>query len=85
MKMQTQALVVASLAAAAALSEPGSASARGYRYTEAVSCAPAPSSIYFYPAPNWDPFFRRPDYVARIYTNCGPVAERSNTVISVRY
>lgn len=75
-----------------AIAATGSAEARHLRRhigaaypIDASACTePGPRPIYIYPAPNWEPFFRRHVYRYGPILVCDPVLRASN-VISVRY
>lgn len=69
----------------------GSAEARHLRHAGGAyavnvsACSePGPRPIAIYPAPNWEPFFRRHVYRYGPILICDPVLQASN-VISVRY
>ena len=68
----------------------GSAEARHLRYAGAYAVSagacsePGPRPIAIYPAPNWEPFFRRHVYRYGPILICEPVLQATN-VISVRY
>ena len=80
----TASLVLGATAMAAA----GSAEARHLRHAYAVNAGactePGPRPIYIYPAPNWEPFFRRHVYRYGPILICDPALQTTN-VISVRY
>jgi hypothetical protein len=76
---------------ATAIAATGSAEARHLRHAggpyalSAAACSePGPRSTYIYPAPNWEPFFRRHVYRYGPILICEPVLQ-TTTVISVRY
>ena len=76
---------------ATAMAATGSAEARHLRHAggayavNAGACSePAPRPIYIYPAPNWEPFFRRHVYRYGPIVVCDPVVQATH-VISVRY
>ena len=75
----------------AAIAAAGSAEARHLRRAggayaiDASAChEPGPRPIAIYPAPNWEPFFRRHVYRYGPILICDPMLQTS-TVISVRY
>jgi hypothetical protein len=83
----TASLILGTTAIAAA----GSAEARHLRHAggayaaSAGACSePGPRLIGIYPAPNWEPFFRRHVYRYGPILICDPVLQATN-VISVRY
>ena len=87
LKLCLSTLLVLGTSAAATLN---SAEARHYRHpaesvpVEAI-CSLPPPALYIYPAPNWEPFFRRHVYrYGPVYTLCPGAVETTN-VISVRY
>jgi hypothetical protein len=58
---------------------------RGYVVSEASCSLVPPASLYIFPAPNWEAFFRRHVYrYGPIYSSCDAAAESTN-VVSVRY
>lgn len=62
-----------------------SAQAGRYYVPSTALCPIAPSTLYIYPAANWEPFFRRHYYrYGPIYTICAGVTPVGN-VISVKY
>ena len=75
---------------ATAIAASGSAEARHLRhagavYVNAAACSePGPRPINIYPAPNWEPFFRRHVYRYGPILICDPLVQATN-VISVRY
>ena len=81
-------LTAALVLGATAMAATSSAEARHLRHAYAVSAGaciePGPRPIYIYPAPNWEPFFRRHVYRYGPILVCEPVLQATN-VISVRY
>jgi len=73
---------------AAAITTAGSAEARHLRHVHAVTAGacsePGPRPLLIYPAPNWEPFFRRHVYRYGPILVCEPVLQ-ATPVISVRY
>ena len=76
---------------ATAIAATGSAEARHLRHAggayavNAGTCSePGPRPTYIYPAPNWEPFFRRHVYRYGPILICDPLLQATN-VISVRY
>ena len=76
---------------ATAIAATGSAEARHLRHAggayavSAAACTePGPRPTYVYPAPNWEPFFRRHVYRYGPIVICDPLVQATN-VISVRY
>ena len=77
---------------ATAIAATGSAEARHLRHAgggayavNAGACSdPAARLTYIYPAPNWEPFFRRHVYRYGPILICDPALQTTN-VISVRY
>lgn len=49
-----------------------------------LHCVVAEPGPYYFPAPDWGPFFRRVKHVGPIYRYCGAASER-RAVISVKY
>jgi hypothetical protein len=71
----------------AAMAGTGSAEARHLRHYAVAPGActePGPRPTYIYPAPNWEPFFRRHVYRYGPILVCEPVLQATD-VISVRY
>ena len=75
---------------ATAIAATGTAEARHLRHAgayavNAAACTePGPRPIFIYPAPNWEPFFRRHVYRYGPIVICDQVVQATN-VISVRY
>jgi len=74
-----------------AIAATGSAEARhlrhaggAYAVTAGACSDPGPRPTYIYPAPNWEPFFRRHVYRYGPILICEPVLQATH-VISVRY
>lgn len=86
---RTKPILTASLIlGAAAITATSSAEARHVRHVYAVSAGacsePGPRPLAIYPAPNWEPFFRRHYYRYGPILICQPVLQ-ATPVISVRY
>jgi hypothetical protein len=88
---RTKPILTASLIlGTAAITAAGPAEARHLRHGSAYvvsagACSePGPRPMAIYPAPNWEPFFRRHVYRYGPIMICEPVLQTTN-VISVRY
>ena len=55
-----------------------------YALSAGACSEPGPRPTYIYPAPNWEPFFRRHVYRYGPILICDPLVQATN-VISVRY
>lgn len=90
MKRIKPTLTASLILGATAIAATGSAEARHLRHAgvyavHADACRePGPRPTAIYPAPNWEPFFRRHVYRYGPILICEPVLQATN-VISVRY
>jgi len=92
MKHIKRILTASLILGATAITASSSAEARHLRYAGSVyavnpaACSePGPRPINIYPAPNWEPFFRRHVYRYSPILICDPVLQTTTNVISVRY
>lgn len=90
MKRTKPILTAALILGTAAIVATGPAEARHLRHagvyavTAGACSEPGPRPLAIYPAPNWEPFFRRHVYRYGPILICEPVLQATN-VISVRY
>jgi hypothetical protein len=86
----SRSFIVSSVAAATFISAlvaiaPASAgTVRADGVETSLHCVVAERGPYFFPAPDWGPFFRRVKHVGPIYRYCEAASER-RAVISVKY
>jgi hypothetical protein len=80
----TASFILGTTAIAATCSAEARHAGGSHAVTAGACSAPGPRPTYIYPAPNWEPFFRRHVYRYGPILICEPVLQATN-VISVRY